>query len=651
MGALREIMKLLTTLLLVASTASSFAIAETTDPLRVSVYGTTFNENLTETESKIIITSEQLSSSGAQNLVDALRATGMVFIGATYSGNSRDASISMGGFGENGPQNVLILVDGQPISFPTLAAANLSEIPISKVAAIEIITSEGGVNFGSNATGGVINIRLKEKNENSLSTTFGSYDTNQTNTSLSQELTDKATLSLDLTRLYTDGYRENSDRDEVKGTGSLLVKTSDTSSLKYSFSSQNVEQGLPSHLAVLADPKSTERPQDNSDTVNKTHRLNFNTLLANKYDAAMILGLKDQKMNSGYYTSYSTVETHQKTSSRFLGTNITGPNDIGEFTTGFSLSDSKFDITTIADYGYGPNSTENIGTQKQESAFVSQSAVITENLGITIGLRSTRNTDHNTNGKNSKTALDRSFAIKNKLNDHVYLTGTIDESSRFATIDELNSLTPGINFLNPQKTTSKKINLEYLSGDVSSSIQIGRLDTSDEILYDAYNYTCYGIYTCGANANMPKSKREFVKISSQVRQADNFSYGITYQFTDAEYTDGSYQGKSVAFIPKHQASAYANYLATDSLSIHSDIQYNGNRYDANDYLNERQKLKSYYLINMSSTWKKDSLIVNFGVSNLLDQKHIAYGLANMAGDLRVYPGERRSVNLGVKYKF
>ena len=650
MGALREIMKLLTTLFLAASTASSFAIAETTDPLRVSVYGTTFNENLTETESKIIITSEQLSSSGAQNLVDALRATGTVFIGATYSGNSRDASISMGGFGENGPQNVLILVDGQPISFPTLAAANLSEIPISKVAAIEIITSEGGVNFGSNATGGVINIRLKEKNENSLSTTFGSYDTNQTNTSLSQELTDKATLSLDLTRLYTDGYRENSDRDEVKGTGSLLVKTSDTSSLKYSFSSQNVEQGLPSHLAVLADPKSTERPQDNSDTVNKTHRLNFNTLLANKYDAAMILGLKDQKMNSGYYTSYSTVETHQKTSSRFLGTNITGPNDIGEFTTGFSLSDSKFDITTIEDYG-SPSTTVNIGTQSQESAFVSQRAAITENLGITIGLRSTRNTDQNTNGKNSKTSVDRSFAIKNKLNDHVYLTGTIDESSRFATIDELNSLTPGIKFLSPQKTTSKKINLEYLSGDVSSSIQIGRLDTSDEILYDAYNYTCYGIYTCGANANMPKSKREFVKISSQVRQADNFSYGITYQFTDAEYTDGSYQGKSVAFIPKHQASAYANYLATDSLSIHSDIQYNGNRYDANDYLNERQKLKSYYLINMSSTWKKDSLIVNFGVSNLLDQKHIAYGLANMAGDLRVYPGERRSVNLGVKYKF
>lgn len=643
-------MKLLTTLFLAASTASSFAIAETTDPLRVSVYGTTFNENLTETESKIIITSEQLSSSGAQNLVDALRATGTVFIGATYSGNSRDASISMGGFGENGPQNVLILVDGQPISFPTLAAANLSEIPISKVAAIEIITSEGGVNFGSNATGGVINILLKEKNENSLSTTFGSYDTNQTNTSLSQELTDKATLSLDLTRLYTDGYRENSDRDEVKGTGSLLFKTSDTSSLKYSFSSQNVEQGLPSHLAVLADPKSTERPQDNSDTVNKTHRLNFNTLLANKYDAAMILGLKDQKMNSGYYTSSSTVETDQKTSSRFLGTNITGPNDIGEFATGFSLSNSKFDITTIEDYG-SPSTTVNIGTQSQESAFVSQRAAITENLGITIGLRSTRNTDQNTNGKNSKTSVDRSFAIKNKLNDHVYLTGTIDESSRFATIDELNSLTPGIKFLSPQKTTSKKINLEYLSGDVSSSIQIGRLDTSDEILYDAYNYTCYGIYTCGANANMPKSKREFVKISSQVRQADNFSYGITYQFTDAEYTDGSYQGKSVAFIPKHQASAYANYLATDSLSIHSDIQYNGNRYDANDYLNERQKLKSYYLINMSSTWKKDSLIVNFGVSNLLDQKHIAYGLANMAGDLRVYPGERRSVNLGVKYKF
>ena len=643
-------MKLLTTLFLAASTASSFAIAETTDPLRVSVYGITFNENLTETESKIIITSEQLSSSGAQNLVDALRATGTVFIGATYSGNSRDASISMGGFGENGPQNVLILVDGQPISFPTLAAANLSEIPISKVAAIEIITSEGGVNFGSNATGGVINILLKEKNENSLSTTFGSYDTNQTNTSLSQELTDKATLSLDLTRLYTDGYRENSDRDEVKGTGSLLFKTSDTSSLKYSFSSQNVEQGLPSHLAVLADPKSTERPQDNSDTVNKTHRLNFNTLLANKYDAAMILGLKDQKMNSGYYTSSSTVETDQKTSSRFLGTNITGPNDIGEFATGFSLSNSKFDITTIEDYG-SPSTTVNIGTQSQESAFVSQRAAITENLGITIGLRSTRNTDQNTNGKNSKTSVDRSFAIKNKLNDHVYLTGTIDESSRFATIDELNSLTPGIKFLSPQKTTSKKINLEYLSGDVSSSIQIGRLDTSDEILYDAYNYTCYGIYTCGANANMPKSKREFVKISSQVRQADNFSYGITYQFTDAEYTDGSYQGKSVAFIPKHQASAYANYLATDSLSIHSDIQYNGNRYDANDYLNERQKLKSYYLINMSSTWKKDSLIVNFGVSNLLDQKHIAYGLANMAGDLRVYPGERRSVNLGVKYKF
>ncbi|MGB0224522.1 MAG: hypothetical protein ACPF81_06965, partial [Marinobacterium sp.] len=68
-------MKLFTTLLLAASTASSFAIAESIDPLKVTVTAKRITSSIATTPQAIsILTSEELESGQFSSLSEALES-------------------------------------------------------------------------------------------------------------------------------------------------------------------------------------------------------------------------------------------------------------------------------------------------------------------------------------------------------------------------------------------------------------------------------------------------------------------------------------------------------------------------------------------------------------------------------------------------
>ena len=120
-----------------------------------------------------VLTHEQLVATGGTNLIEALKfATGITYQAQGPRGTSQGtmtSKITIRGV----EKGTLILVDGVPIN--QNGKYYLDDIPVETVQKVEIIRGGGAVLYGSEATGGVINIITKGKRENSIRTAFGNY--------------------------------------------------------------------------------------------------------------------------------------------------------------------------------------------------------------------------------------------------------------------------------------------------------------------------------------------------------------------------------------------------------------------------------------------------------------------------------------------
>lgn len=120
-----------------------------------------------------VYTYEQLEATGAKNVQEALKSFGgLVYStygpgGSSYSTMTSDIAIrGMAG-------GTLVLVNGTPLNLR--GKYNMEDIPIDSVERIEVIRGGGSVLYGSEATGGVINIITKRTKQNSVKVSGGNF--------------------------------------------------------------------------------------------------------------------------------------------------------------------------------------------------------------------------------------------------------------------------------------------------------------------------------------------------------------------------------------------------------------------------------------------------------------------------------------------
>jgi vitamin B12 transporter len=171
-------MKLLTTVILAASTASSFAIAETTDPLKVTVTAKrTTSSILTTPQAISILTSEDLENGQFSSLSEALESMAGVYI-QRKGGNGSEAKIYLRGTSSN---HSIVLMNGRRLTSTNDGRAELENIPLDSIERIEVVRGGLSSKYGADAIGGVIQIFTKDFgskiNSNKFSITAGSQNT------------------------------------------------------------------------------------------------------------------------------------------------------------------------------------------------------------------------------------------------------------------------------------------------------------------------------------------------------------------------------------------------------------------------------------------------------------------------------------------
>lgn len=186
----------------------------------VVVTATRYEEQPSKVPANItVITEKDIKNSSAQNIPELLRTEIGIQVN-DITGNRRNYTVDLRGFGETAPFNTLVLVDGRRINQPDLSGVDWTEIPLERVKRIEIIRGGiGSILYGDNATGGVINIITKEgdtfKSGGELSA--GSYGTFKGGAYLNGS-SNGLSISLTGNYLTSDGYRDNSST-EAKDVG------------------------------------------------------------------------------------------------------------------------------------------------------------------------------------------------------------------------------------------------------------------------------------------------------------------------------------------------------------------------------------------------------------------------------------------------
>ncbi len=124
-----------------------------------------------------VYTSEQLEATGASNVIEALKmAAGLVYSTYGPSGASQStmtSQITIRGAGSG----TLVLVNGTPLNLRGMY--NLEDIPLNNVERVEIVKGGGSVLYGSEATGGIINIITKKQVENTIQVSGGNFGQQQ----------------------------------------------------------------------------------------------------------------------------------------------------------------------------------------------------------------------------------------------------------------------------------------------------------------------------------------------------------------------------------------------------------------------------------------------------------------------------------------
>ncbi|GGB83431.1 TonB-dependent receptor [Marinobacterium zhoushanense] len=630
-----------------AQAAQSNTDSDTSEPLNVVVTGTRSAQPVGSAPGQVdVITRAQIEASGAQSVIEALRASGAVQIGQNTTGNSNDGVVSMRGFGENAGQNVLILVDGRPLNNPTLEAPNLATISLNAVERIEVLHGSAGVLYGQHAVGGVINIITREIEGTyaQLNGSAGSYDHNRLTGTFEHRYDSGVGLSLSADRDRNGGYRDNSGYDFDQAQAELSYRY-DAGEILFSHEQINNNQRLPGSLSAAQVSNDRRQSLNPSDYFNEDLRIDRLYLQHRLTDHLGVTADWSQRDSNGE-GSLSSFAFPQDTRVTAFAPRLTGHWATArgplQLILGSDLTDSDYEAFSSTEI-----------TQDTEAVYARAQLPLVQQWSLTLGARHSKVEDRDLSAdlRHHDSLLVKEIGVNWTPSEAQRVFIRRDENFRFATADENGLTLPGVDFLDPQTGVSWELGWSWSASASSLDLTLYQLDLDDEILFDSEIVNPDSWTGTGANINLDSSRRRGFVLSTEHQLTSALRVGGTYTLTDSELTAGSFKGNEVPFVSRHQFSLYGNYRFDPQWSLYTDLQYTGSRYLAGDDANAQSRLEADLVVNTSLNWRAEHWNARLNINNLFNERYYAYaGYSSFSGNY-YYPAAERNLLLTVGYTF
>jgi iron complex outermembrane receptor protein len=601
-----------------------------------------------------VITRQGIEQSNAQNVVDLLRNEVDVEV-RDYYGNGKSASVDIRGFGETGPLNTLVLVDGRRVNEIDLSGVDWTQIPLDQVERIEIVRGSGSVLYGDNATGGVINI-ITKRPEKPLSIQSegiaGSYGYYKGGASGGGKW---GPLSAILSASYqdNDGYRENGFLRAKDVGGRIIYDLNENVSFNLNGSFHQDDQGLPGALPKAiyeVDRQATTAPDDRAKTDDWYLALGVKAKLWDLGRLEMDLSYRNRELKD-FFRSFSFEDK------RNLRTWGVTPRYILEkplwilpnkLTLGLDFYHS--DSNVFSESSFGSNRVE--VTKQSTGLYLLDELFLLKNLILSMGYRQEwvtydlfQDVPRAKDKKNSSepawnVSLDYLFGKRSSA----FLS--IKRSFRFPVSDELIQFFPTFQVnpgMKPQTGYHYEAGVRHAFTDqIETSLTLFWIETRDEIFFNPVTYT---------NENFPKTRRQGIEIGAKVRPLQWLTLWGNYSYIKPTLQEEPNSGNDIPGVPRHKGSVGADVKVWDGLFINARANFLGSRYFMSDWANKVDKLDGYYSIDAKLSYNWKGLKAFVGVNNLTNQKFSEFGVVNATGAQFFYPSPERNFIGGISYTF
>lgn len=581
-----------------------------------------------------VITREDIKNSGAETVLDVLRRAAVIQI-VDLTGDGSSPTIGMRGFGSNGSQNTLVLLDGRRFNNETdLGTVNLRNLSIGDIERIEIVNGSSGALYGAGAVGGIVNIITKRADGNQLNlrVSRGSYDT--------EKYKARATALKGAWRMVLNGDKELSDnyRDNNALNSSFgQVKLAYDDNQKTGFvevSKLKQTNGLAGSLndAQLAQNRRQANTPFNNSSVDGTRVSTGGSIQLNDDWLFSV----DSSVRSDDITAFFSPNPafSQKRDQLTVSPRLQGKINLGKYATKIILGQ---DIERGRYEAFG-----SIGKPKTNSSYIQLSLPVSNTVEVTTGYRYGRHqNDISLTPKVKDSVSAASLGVFWKASDSVKTWFRADQNFRFATIDET-TFTSG-STLKTQTGTSYEAGAEKTYKQHTVKAQLYQLNLKNEITYDANAIgpsSPFGFN--GANINLDPTQRRGLSASWDTKLSPKLDAGIQLGLVNGKFTAGSANGKYIPNVPRTSLTGALTYRPIDKTTVALETQFTGSKFADSDVANN-SKVKSVLVHNLavSQQWKEVTLSIR--VNNVLNERYDLYTNDSGSGQSHSPAAERNAL--------
>ena len=605
-----------------------------------------------------IISRDDIEASGAQSVTDALKRSASIQI-VDSAGNGSAPTIGMRGFGANGSQNVLILLDGQRLNNDTdIGAVNLRNIDINNIDHIEIVNGSAGALYGAGAVGGIINLisRADSGNSADLSVSRGSYDTE------SYRARGSAShggwrIALNGNKEISDGYRDNSDINSSFGQARLSYASQQFDTyIEASKSNQN--NRLPGGLSaseLAANRRQVRATQANNFSNIDSTRLTLGGSVAINEIWRFSLDASSRRDDFSNFIGGAFTQTRSQTTlSPKLQGSVRALGKQHKVIVGHDIENGHYTISSAFGTTRGKPTTN--------SSYLQLNSQLNESLSLVTGYRYGR----------SHSSIDNAPAVP-KFKDSVgagsvglfwaattetTLWARADQNYRFAAIDEHTASAPFGVPITPLKTQtgeSFELGAEQRIGRHTISVQAYQLNLKNEIGFlPANDFFC-------CNTNLDDTRRRGITANWTGELSPALSTNLQAGVVDAQFTNGPFSGNRIPHVPKTTLRANLSYKPLEKTRIALESQYTGRQTIDGDFDSNQPRAKAVFVQNLALTQGWQDFTLSVRVNNLFNKRYNLYSVeeatafagppsfAVIGSDPAYYPAAERSALVTLSY--
>lgn len=589
----------------------------------------------------LMVTKQELRATGANNLSQALQNLAGIQLRDT-TGNGSQIAMSMRGFGSNATSNVLVVINGIPITNPDLAPPDLNVISLPNIEYIEVVGGSESVLYGDQAVAGIINIvtnqSTKEKIDAACST--GSYHYYYCYAALSKRF-GRIQYSLIASSKKTDNYRDHNNYDQNLFSGNVDFIYA-TGRYRFNYNLNNEDMQYPGALTAAQVRQNRRQASNHTDFftdwsgfflfqhhqfLNSTWQLKTNLSRREMHGHGVLTTPFNQSRQTYYFNPQ--LQGHIRATKVIGG--LDAQTDYYHLSSLFGLTNNhqqKYSLFTTANIPFTARATLSIGARAAQQNSQLQSVMTNDMINR---------------------AMATNLGVNVQVNSSVDLYLRRAESFRFPKADENASAPIGVTKLRTQRGIAYEAGLHWLKNTFQGRASFYLLNLRDEIAFDP---TQTPQQPFGANRNLAATERRGCSLSYKGIITSKLSMGAQYNYVNARFREGIREGNRIPLVSEMIFLANMNYRVLDNLYFYGELVYTGNQFPANDDANLSGKIGGYTVLNINLRYQFKNLEASMRINNLLDKNYFYYtAFQTSTFKDTFYPAPGVNFLLTVKYSF